>query len=191
AALGAGDRVKADWSAARVHPAGAGGVVASAGAVRALSASRHLSSDVGALGDALHARGLRTASIGEVGAVAVMDRRGYVDFWIPRAAVARGPTEFDARALTDAVATNLLRANVVIVPLTGVPTPAADELLGRLRAIVDPATLVIVVAPAPLGTDWRLMPVGVAGGTSHAGGLWSPSTRRHALVTLADIAPTV
>ena len=69
--------------------------------------------------------------------------------------------------------------------------PADADLLVTDRlatAPIDDRTLVLVVSPAVGG--WHLQPFLVSAPGVRGGSLVSPSTRRHGLVTLSDVAPT-
>ena len=118
----------------------------------------------------------------------------------------------DAAAVSRAVAAALDAAEVVVVDpgdmdraaeFAALSTPAAaavarrqallstDRLLGEVVDLAGPDALVLVVSVAPPGRDWRLTPMVASGKGVQRGYLHSPSTRRHGVVTLTDVAPTV
>ncbi|MDQ1373062.1 MAG: hypothetical protein QOJ09_400, partial [Actinomycetota bacterium] len=66
-----------------------------------------------------------------------------------------------------------------------------DAMLGRVLRATPPRTLVMVVAPAPPSDGWHLMPAVVTGEGIGRGYLHSPSTKRRAVVTITDVAPTI
>ena len=70
-------------------------------------------------------------------------------------------------------------------------TRRTDGLLGRIAAAVPPGTLVLVVGIRPATGTWELTPTVAWGAGVRHGYLHSPSTRRLALVTLTDLAPTM
>lgn len=151
ASLGAGTRVKARASAA-------------VATIARQNRGQHLSSRPGALGEALHRGGLRTAVVGSAAL---------------RPAVADFSDRLDAPP-----------ADVTAMD-PGLAPQNADAALGQAVARLAPGTLVIVFSPTPPGKAWHLEPVVVAGpGVAH-GRLTSPSTRRVGLVALTDVAPTV
>ncbi|MDP8976603.1 MAG: glycosyltransferase [Actinomycetota bacterium] len=194
ATLGAGAKVRVDAGAQALPeqstPSGRIVVPDVEGTIR-LNERRHVSSLPGALGDALHRAGRRTAVIGS-GAVALMDSNGSVD-------AGRVDPELgaDPVAVGRELAAVLDRADVVLVGLSDVGARGADALASAdqtVRQVADVAgggALLLVVSVSPPGEDWGLTPmVAVSGGLS-PGQLRSPSTRRPGLVTLTDIAPTV
>ena len=224
ATLGAGSRVRAlepagdAVDAGAVGEAGAGVVVRGQAATRAANEGRHLPTLPGALGDALHAAGRRTAVVGAADtdrphrpvAVALADRRGRVDAGTvsdPGLLVADPTAPFGRRADTDAVVRRtveaLQQADVVVVDPGDLERAAAagsgrqealartDDLVGRLAADLPPGTLVLVAAVRPPTREWRLTPVVAAGAGVVPGYLYSPSTKRLGLVTLTDVAPSV
>jgi hypothetical protein len=67
----------------------------------------------------------------------------------------------------------------------------ADDLVGRLVDVVGPDTLVLVAGVTPPTREWELTPLLATGAGVGPGTLHSPSTKRPALVTLTDLAPTV
>lgn len=148
ATLGAGTRVKADPT---------GDVRASI----ALNEGRHLSSNVGALGDALRAAGLKTAVVG-------------------------GPTAAIALATSDGeVGKWLGAADVILVDTT------RESSIAVALQWASPGTLVLMVGMTPAGDEWHLAPMVASGAGVRPGYLHSVSTRREGLVTLTDVAPTV
>ena len=218
ATLGAGSRVRAEAPASDAVDAAGGVVVRGEAATRAANRGRHVPTLPGALGDALHSAGRRTAVVGAAdtdrphrpAAVAVADRDGRVDGGTvsdPGLLVADPTAPFGRRADTDAVVRRareaLEQADVVVVDpgdleratVAGSGREQAlartDDLVGRLTAQRPPGTLLLVVAVTPPTREWRLTPV-VAEGTGVVPGyLHSPSTKRLGLVTLTDLAPTV
>lgn len=186
-ALGAGAKVQAG------DPEGG------TAAVVRLNDRKNVSSLPGALGDALHRAGRRTAVIGRgAGLAALMDEGGMVDV----GPVGDGPGVEPASLRREAAAA-LDRADVVLVDAGGAPpagagtTPrpealaSADRALAEMVTLIGPDDLLLVVSVTPPGEDWRLTPL-VAGGSGVVRGqLYSPSTRRPGLVTLTDVAPTV
>ena len=70
-------------------------------------------------------------------------------------------------------------------------TRRTDVLLGRVVAAVPPGTLMLVVGIRPATGTWELTPTVAWGAGVRHGYLHSPSTRRLALVTLTDLAPTM
>src|SRR5206468_12690566 len=111
---------------------GRGGDIAVVGAAATtrLIHGRHLSSEPGALGEALHTRGLRAAAVGAAdrapgqaerpAALAVMDRRGWVDTGQVDGLLRHDPAapfglSADADAVTQATRRALASADVVVV----------------------------------------------------------------------------
>ncbi|HEX2849294.1 MAG TPA: glycosyltransferase [Acidimicrobiales bacterium] len=258
ASLGAGVRVKAERpSAARALPANAplDGTTAAAVVAKATGApppgdvvvvggpatisdneGRHLSSAPGALGDALHAAGLRTAFVGNSdgargeagrldehrpGAIALMASDGSVDAGsVGRDLLVADPAapagvRADRAAYAGAFTRALAAADVVLVdpgdldraapaptgsPGAGPWDSAArdraladtDAILGDVRRSLGNDALLLVVSVAPRDdTEWHTTPLVAAGAGVRHGYLHSPSTRRLAIVTLTDVAPTV
>lgn len=71
---------------------------------------------------------------------------------------------------------------------------STDEALGSVRALLEPADLLLVVSPtSPRRRPEPHLGVTIAegGGVTPGGLLESPATRRPGLVTLADVGPTV
>jgi hypothetical protein len=66
-----------------------------------------------------------------------------------------------------------------------------DAVLGELLEQVDDRTLVLVVSVAPPDRQLTLTPVVAWGAGVDRGTLQSPATRRHSLVTITDLAPTI
>ena len=175
-------------------------------------AGRYLTSEPGALGDALHAAGLRTAAVtqGQVpppgstavptgAALAVADARGEVDGGdlTAGAAAATRPGE-----VADRVVAELSQADVVVVDpgLSTRPGPdgapgsgllATDAVLGAVADAVPDGTLLLVVGVTPPTEEWALTPTVAWGAGIDAHRLASPTTRRDDLVTLSDVGPTV
>ncbi len=149
-------------------------VVDANGRVRAIRAlieanrGRRLGSVPGALGAALRSAGrdLVVTGDGPV-ALAAMDRGG-------AATIVRG----DPLALAR-------RHDVVIADLPG--AAAAARLLERAPA-ADTLVMLVSVSPAP---DGHLTPVVLRSAHVPPGRLVSDSTRRDAIVTLGDVAPTI
>lgn len=156
ATLGAGTRVKADPS---------GDVVGS----RELNRDRHLSTNVGALGEALAAAGRRAVVVGGPGAaIALATPTGAVE-------TVATPTQADG--------------DVVLVDAAS--PAAADQLVAEVLAATRPGDLLLVLGMTPPGDEWHLAPAVAWGAGVHRGYLHSVSTRRKGVVTLTDIAPTV
>ncbi|HUQ62871.1 MAG TPA: lipid II flippase MurJ [Acidimicrobiales bacterium] len=182
ATLGAGGRVKAPAGGANIVDASAGSIaINDAPHFRSVNNDSHISTFPGALGDALHGAGRRTAVIGSSdAAVAVMDRRGTVD----SAALGAG----DPLTIEGSVRDALLVADVVIVGTSGAE---ADGLVGTLATDLPAETLLLVAGVTPPAEEWRLTPLIAFGAGTRHGYLQSPSTKRLGLVTLTDVAPTV
>lgn len=180
ATLGAGTRVAAvPASADAVDATGGGVVVRGEAATLQRNRGHHLSTLPGALGDALHRAGRRSAVVGTPdAAVALADRRGVVD------AGSVAPAVNVAAATRDA----LTHADVVLVGLA----PHDDNRLSQLLHVLpaDALALVVSVSPPP-GPTWHLTPMVAVGDGVVPGYLHSPSTKRLGLVTLTDVAPTV
>lgn len=219
ATLGAGSRVEAVAATDDAVDTPTGPLVRGALATRRANQDRHLPTLPGALGDALHAAGRRTAVVGTAGgdtpsapaAAAVMDGKGAVDAGTVRAPdllVADTAAPFAVRADPEAVIRHtrqaLARADVVVVDPGDLERAAAgtveqrqlalastDDLVGRLTANLAPATLVLVVSVVPPTPEWRLTPVVASGAGVVPGWLHSPSTKRLGLVTLTDLAPMI
>lgn len=195
ATLGAGAKVRAGAEVGAATEGATGqGAIEVPGAARTIRANRrrNVSSPPGALGDALHRAGLRTAVVGN-GAVALMDSEGSVD---------AGRVDTDVRgdpaALRAEVAAALSVADVVLVDPGQpevVPRPqalaSADRTLGEVMGLAGPDALLLVVSVTPSGEDWSLAPMVAGGRGVRRGRLYSPSTRQSGLVTLTDVAPTV
>ena len=150
--------------------------------------------------------------------VAVMDAGGWVgtgdvggDLLMEDAEAPFGKRA-DPAAVSRAVRSALADADVVVVDpgdmdraaeFAALSTPAAaavarrqallstDKLLGEVAALAGPEALLLVVSVAPPGRDWSLTPMVASGKGVQRGYLHSPSTRRHGVVTLTDVAPTV
>ncbi len=136
ATLGAGTRIRADERAAHAYDGPTGGVVVSgAAATIALNEGRHLSSHAGALGQALHRAGVRTAVVGNAdhlspsgelvasrpAPVALMNASGVVDGGhVGRDLLIDDPTapggwRADPAAIRREMGAALARADVVLV----------------------------------------------------------------------------
>jgi hypothetical protein len=218
ATLGAGSRVRAEAPASDAVDARGGVLVRGEATTRAANRGRHLPTLPGALGDALHGAGRRTAVVGAAdadgphrpAAVALADRHGWVDGGTvsdTSLLVADPTAPFGRRADPDAVVRRareaLERADVLVVDPGDLERAAAagsgreqalartDDLVGRLSANLPPGTLVLVVGVRPPTREWRLTPVVAVGAGVIPGYLDSPSTKRLGLVTLTDLAPTV
>ena len=144
-------------ASARVRAAG------SMQATRSLARRDHADSLPGALGDALHAAGKRTAVTAGPVSLALADRTGHVD--------------------------NTSGADVVLLAPTCRATKC-DEELGDLLGDTSHDTL-IVFSPTPPGKDWELTPIVIVGPGIPHGSIESATTKRAALAGLVDIAPTV
>ncbi len=68
---------------------------------------------------------------------------------------------------------------------------ATDLAIGRIAALADGHTAVIVVGLTPPTSSWELTPMVAEGGGVKSGTMFSASTRRQGLLTLTDVAPTV
>ncbi|HEX8771608.1 MAG TPA: lipid II flippase MurJ, partial [Acidimicrobiales bacterium] len=201
ATLGAGGRVEAPENGAAVRSEASPSLSAEgARAFGAVNADNHISTFPGALGDALHRAGLRTAVVGEPDAVAaVMDRTGAVDAGSLAPADLGGPRDrlHEVMASADLVVVGL--GNLRASPDGGaLENPArlerladADQLVTDLARQLPPDTLLLVAGITPAGIDWRLTPLVAAGAGTRTGYLQSPSTKRLGLVPLTDLAPTV
>jgi hypothetical protein len=66
-----------------------------------------------------------------------------------------------------------------------------DAILGAVRRVLPPGTLLMVVAVSPPSREWHLTPLVVAGPGVPHGYVVSPGVRRLGVVTLTDVAPTV
>ena len=143
---------------------------------------RHPSSSPGALGDALAKAGVPTGLVAlpssSVGLV-VADRNGR--------------TTFAATGAPASQALSMLRRGARVVAVDAAPlTPS--ELDAELSSLVRSAgerTLVMVVAGSSPQDGFELEPIIATGPGATSGTLTSPTTRRPALVSLVDIAPTV
>jgi hypothetical protein len=130
---------------------------------------RHVSSEPGALGEALARAGKRVAVVGPTAAT-----------WA-----------FPEAPVVDDVGAALSTADVVLVD-PGVTDPAwVDAALAEVARSLGPDTLLLALSPASVGDDWHLTPMVASGPGVRAGYLHSVSTRREGLVSLADLAPTV
>jgi hypothetical protein len=152
--------------------AAAGGVadgrVVAIDALLAANRGRRLRSAPGALGSALKAAGRDIVVVGEgPAALAAMDRRG-------RVTAARGSPLAIAR-----------RHDVVVVAARD-----AGEAARLLAAPPPTDTLVMLVSVSP-APDGQLTPALIRGARVPPGRLVSDSTRRDAIVTLGDVAPTI
>ncbi|HUP69209.1 MAG TPA: glycosyltransferase [Acidimicrobiales bacterium] len=199
-----------------------------------LNEGRHLSSAPGALGDALGRARLRTAVVGNAdtgvadlprrpplvrpAGAALMDSNGSVDFGTVDASLLvsdpGAPFGFrsDPEAMTDAVLSALLKADVIVVDsgdleraaeFVAVSTPAqgararraalraTDDLLGEVASAAGPDALLLVVSVAPPSKRWHLTPMVASGAGVEPGYIHSLSTKRLGVVTLTDLAPTV
>lgn len=195
ATLGAGERVRSPDTQTRVVTGAQQSVsVQGATAFHAVNSDNHISTFPGALGDALHGAGLRTAVVGSPeAAIAVMDRTGSVDTGSVTAADRAG---LDASVRDAMPAADLL---VVGLPAAGPPDDKdrvarlaqADQFVGDLAEQLPPDTLLLVAGITPVATDWRLTPLVAAGAGTRTGYLQSPSTKRLGLVPLTDLAPTI
>ncbi|HWC11051.1 MAG TPA: hypothetical protein VG455_07505, partial [Acidimicrobiales bacterium] len=210
--------VRAEAPAGDAVDAGAGVVVLGEAATRDANRGRHLPTLPGALGDALHGAGRRTAVVGTAdtdrphrpAAVAVADRRGRVDAGTvaaPGLLVADPTAPFGRRADPDVVVARARQAlegsDVVVVDAGDLERAAVagwgreealartDALIGHLTSDLPGEVLVLVVAVTPPTREWRLTPVVAAGAGVVPGYLHSPSTKRLGLVTLTDLGPTV
>ena len=217
ASIGASGRVRVSPQLAQ-HPAD--GVEAAMRDARALARRDKASALPGALGDALHRAGRRTALVagaqgvnGEArsafpAAAALADRRGRIDLVDTSDALLEPeatPSELRASvpAFVAATVTALRSAAVVLVDAgetaraveTGSGRAGAlrrtDEILGGVRATLPPRTTLIVFAPTPPGAKWQLTPIVVVSGGDRGGVVASPATHRAAMAVLTDIAPTV
>ena len=187
AALGAGTRVRAPVEAGvaeDVAAPDAGEVlVPAASAAIGLNDRRHLSSRPGALGQALHDAGLRTAVVGNAGtgasdrssgpaAVALMDSRGVVDAAEVGPGLLVGDSSHpagvraDPAAVAQAVGAALAAVDVVLVDPGDLDRAAAGAPLGspaegRRRALASTDRILADVR-AMAGPDALLLVVSVA-----------------------------
>ncbi|MDQ6927974.1 MAG: hypothetical protein M3159_04840 [Actinomycetota bacterium] len=184
ATLGAGGRVEAPERPPTVTTSAHGSLsVQDAGAIRAVNHDNHISTFPGALGDALHNAGRRTAVVGSPGAAAaVMDRTGFIDAGAPGAG--------DPAVLEAAFRTVAPSADLIVVGSNALGT-AGDDLVGRVARWLPPDALLLVAGVTPAGTEWRLSPLVASGAGTRVGYLHSSSTKRLGLVPLTDLAPTV
>ena len=142
-----------------------------------LNEGRHLSSNVGALGEALTAGRKDAVTMGSPRTAAALASRDGV--------VTTGSLDLQlsGRAI-------LSEAVLVIDPEARDPADA-DRVLAALMPTLPEGTLLLVLSVTPSGDEWHLAPV-VAWGTGvRPGYLHSVSTRRVGVVTLTDIAPTI
>ena len=212
ATVSAGVRVDAIPAAAEATGGDGAPVEVPAMAATRAEAGRYLTSEPGALGDALHTAGLRTAVVTQgrpsptaptatpSGAtLAVADAGGEVDGGDLRAG-AVAPT--DPGEVADRVVAELPQADVVVVdpglsvrrgpdgtPGTGLPE--TDALLGAVADALPEDTMLLVVGVTPPTEEWALTPMVAWGAGIDAHRLASPTTRRDDLVTLSDVGPTV
>ncbi|MBV9040861.1 MAG: hypothetical protein JOZ68_07640 [Acidimicrobiia bacterium] len=220
ATLGAGARVQVAATLSSTTTSGRDGqplVVDTARGLIAANRGRHLATAPGALGDALHADGRRTAivettSAGSGGApvaLAAMDRAGSVDAaWVIGAgsdAGDRATATHSGSMVVAAVGDALSEADVVFVDTGEIPEAggqgtgqpreqavgAGDALLGAVAARLPPSARLIVLSVVPPAAPWHLAPVVVVGPGVPHGYVVSPSTRRLGLVSLTDMAPEI
>lgn len=151
-------------------------------------------------------------------AAAVMDSRGWIGSGdVGTDLLAEDPAapfgvRADPEAVTRSVRAALDEADVVVVDpgdmdraaeFAALSTPAGaavarrqaltstDRLLGEVAGLAGPDALLLVVSVSPPGKGWSLTPMVAVGKGVQPGYLHSPSTRRHGVVTLTDVAPTV
>ncbi|MEY2426739.1 MAG: hypothetical protein QOI61_2311 [Actinomycetota bacterium] len=152
-------------ASARVRSGGA-----NMAAARELARRDHAAGLPGALGDALHAAGKKTAvipSATSAAAAALMDRFSKVDQVAPE------------------------DADVVLNYAGGVGgLESQDAALGAALASFPANALVVVFSPTPPDRDWELTPVVVAGRGVGFGSIASSTTRRQSLGGLVDLGPT-
>jgi hypothetical protein len=191
--LGTAAAAKARPDSGRAEEAGGGVKVPAADALARLNDGLHLSTEPGALGEALAAAGLRTAVVGNPrAALAVMDSQGSIGAGEVR------PVDFTA-----AVGRALASADVVLAD-PGYTDEVGESAEGRRRALAEtdralgdvaaqagPGTVLVALSVSPPGDEWRLTPLVASGRGVHPGYLHSPSTLREGLVILTDLAPTV
>lgn len=179
ASLGASARVRAPAALATVKIDGDGFRdplrVPAVAEARRLARRDNAAGLPGALGDALHAAGLRTGvvTLGDdtAAAAALMDARGQVDVADPSIAVA-------AEA-----------ADVLLID-AGADRRVADEALSFvLGNLWRSGTAVVIFSPTPPGAEWAFTPVVIYAGAG-TGSIASSSTRRDDLGVLSDLAPT-
>ncbi|MEY2399208.1 MAG: hypothetical protein QOJ00_2382 [Actinomycetota bacterium] len=178
ASLGASARVRSVPALGRGVANGDGARVIGMIAARRLSRNDRAANPPGALGDALHAAGKRTAVIGpqslaspSPALAALADHRGGVD-------------------VVTADVHTAMRADVVLEDPQSGDLAATDAKLAEVVAARPPHTTLIVFAPTPPGTKWELTPVVINGAGVGRGTIASPSTRRASLGVLTDLAPT-
>lgn len=216
ASLGASARVQG-LPALALHPGRS-----SVGMAAARTRAKHdkAASLPGALGDALHAAGLRTALVGGAqlvdgssvagfpAAAALADRHGRIDrvdtsAGLLESAVQKPGVQASIPAFIISTARALRDADVVVVDPgetarafdAGVNLDDAilrtDTILAGVRGALPRHTMLLVVAPVPRGTNWELTPVIAYANGVRSGTLESPATRRDGLGVITDIAPTV
>ncbi len=176
ATVGAGRRLRAEPPTAPPHPDDPFLV-------------RDVQAGQGQLGTALRAAGITTAFVGTEPTSAV------------RLALADGDGRIDrattAGALGVAGLANQARTvlsggfGLVAIDAAGLDGRSLDDLLGRLRDLTGPRTLLLLVTPADPPAALGLRPIVASGPGAPAGRLVSPSTRQDGLVVLTDVAPTV
>src|SRR4051812_7062622 len=178
----------ADALAVRTGAHPSGGVVAlGMAALRARGVRNHLASLPGALGQALHASGRRTAVVGDqAAALASSDQLGTTD--TGTVDPARLPADPVLLSEVDAAAR---AADLVVVDPGKRPPADVDGLIGDIADTMPPDTLLMVAGTVPPTAEWALLPLVVTGPGLPAGAMSSSATKRTGLVTLRDVAPTV
>ena len=173
----------------------------------------------GALGDALHAAGKRTAFIGGArlitgtragfpAATALADRFGRIDSvdvspGLLEATRAAPGVRASVPGFVVAVASQVRTSDVVVVDPGemaraydgGRDRLAAlrrtDAILAGVRGVLPPGTTLVVVSATPPGAEWELTPLLVYSDPPASGTVASSSTRRSSMAVLTDVAPTV
>lgn len=144
----------------------------------------------GALGDALHAHGLRTGAIGSVEALALlMDGQGTVDI---------GDTALLHPTSDDAARVNDLLAQVDVAAIDATVLLQRDpQALHWLSALITPLpehTTILLCSPNGAidpGIPWTPGWAVLLRQPKEISGLYSPSTRRSGLIANTDIASSI
>ncbi|MQA97845.1 MAG: hypothetical protein GEV11_25700 [Streptosporangiales bacterium] len=188
---------------------GAGAVVRGWAAFRRLNRQGKYGADVGLLGSSVRASGGCTAGVGPGGALAVADRAGRVDRYVP--SVDRlTPEMLRACTLTavdvDDVARAYVAAGVDTEGESGAAVSAgtrraavrsADRKVGTVLDRLPAGATVLVAGLADTGSRAHLHTAIATGPAPDGDGpypatyLTSSATRRPALVTITDISPTL
>lgn len=166
-----------------------GAVVPDFTALRRSNASGQYAARVGLLGDAVHRAGGCTAAVGHGGALALADSAGRVDYYRP--SVTRTP------------AADWRRCPVAAVDIDDIARPdqgraaalaRADRKIGKVLAEVPENATILLIGVADVREPGLRVAVTVRRGDATGSApafLTTSSTRRHGLVTLTDVTPTV